>query len=208
MFWKISEFSYRELLKIRKKNNHGFKLIDTCKNNNLTLLNGRYGQDKNVGELTFRESSVIDYAITSSKGVEFLQNFCITEVDRLFSDGHALLSLKIKTAEHKLPRILTPDPQSVPLSNIKTSEFDCFANNINCKEVEQVMILLENAKYNCTSQDINALVEKISNIFQTGAEAVKANRRSPSNTPRKPSDKPWFGPQCRLARKKYFLAKE
>ena len=110
-----------------KKKNNGLKLINTCKNNNLTLLNSRYDRDKNEGELTFRESLVIDYAITSSKGVEFLQNFCITEVDRLFSDGQALLSLKIKTAEHKLPRILTPDPQSVPLSNIKTSEFDCFA---------------------------------------------------------------------------------
>ena len=91
-----------------QKNNHGFKLIDICKNNNLTLLNGRYGQDKNVDELTFRESSVIDYAITSSKGVEFLQNFCITEVDRLFSDGHALLPFQIKTVVHKLPKNLIP----------------------------------------------------------------------------------------------------
>ena len=60
-----------------QKNNHGFKSIDICKNNNLILLNGRYGQDKNVDELTFRELSVIDYAITSSKGVEFLQIFAL-----------------------------------------------------------------------------------------------------------------------------------
>ncbi len=29
----------------KKKNNHGYKLIDNCKNNNLIILNGRYGKD-------------------------------------------------------------------------------------------------------------------------------------------------------------------
>lgn len=44
----------------KKKNNSGFRLIDISKNNNLFILNGQYGQDKNIGAMTFRSTSVID----------------------------------------------------------------------------------------------------------------------------------------------------
>ena len=80
-----------------KKNNHGFKMIYHCKNNNLSILNGPFDEDKNMGAMTFRGLSVIDYAMASSKGIIFAQNFKITDVDSLFSDGHALLSLDIPT---------------------------------------------------------------------------------------------------------------
>ena len=77
-----------------KKNNHGFKIIDFCKKKHLSFLNGRY-EDKNVEAITFRGLSVIDYAITSIKGIQFLQNFKVTDLDSLYSDGHALLSVDI-----------------------------------------------------------------------------------------------------------------
>ena len=60
-------------LKIRKKrvsedsksNNNGYKLIDICRNNNLFILNGRFGKDKSLGKFTFRDQSLIDYTICS-----------------------------------------------------------------------------------------------------------------------------------------------
>ena len=80
----------------RKKNNSGFRLIDICKNHNLTILNGRFGHDKNKGAMTFRNVSVIDYAIVSMKCFDLLNDFQINDVDRIFSDGHAFLLLNIK----------------------------------------------------------------------------------------------------------------
>ena len=56
----------------KKKNNIDFKLMDICKNNNLTILNGRFGDDKNVGQTTFRDVSVIDYVIASLAGLKLL----------------------------------------------------------------------------------------------------------------------------------------
>jgi hypothetical protein len=47
-------------------NANGLMLIDLCRNNNLFIANGRLSQDKNVGEFTFREKSVIDYLIASA----------------------------------------------------------------------------------------------------------------------------------------------
>ena len=40
---------------------------------------------------------MIDYAISSSKSLKLLSDFKITEVDSLFSDGHALLSFYFDT---------------------------------------------------------------------------------------------------------------
>ena len=80
-----------------KKNNHGFKLIDLCNTQYLSILNGRYGEDKNVGAMTFRGISVIDYVISSSKAIQFLNNFKVSDLDSLYSDGHALPSLDIRT---------------------------------------------------------------------------------------------------------------
>lgn len=73
----------------KKKNNSGFRLIDICKINNLLILNGRYGHDKNTGAMTFRDTSVIEYVLVSAKAFEILHSFQITDVDRLFSDGHS-----------------------------------------------------------------------------------------------------------------------
>ena len=46
-------------------NNNGYKLIDICINNNLFILNGRFGKDKEIGKCMFREQSLIDYTICS-----------------------------------------------------------------------------------------------------------------------------------------------
>ena len=46
-------------------NNNGFKLIEICINNDLFILNGRFGNDKTIGKLTFRRQSLIDYTICS-----------------------------------------------------------------------------------------------------------------------------------------------
>ena len=88
----------------KKKNNSGFRLIDICKINNLSILNGRYGHDKNTGAMTFRDTSVIDFVLVSAKAFEILHRFQITDVERLFSDGHSLLSITVSTKPDKTPR--------------------------------------------------------------------------------------------------------
>ena len=56
--------TYRKSME-KKKNTVGYKLLAICKRNNLAILNGRYGKDKNIGRFTFRGLSVIDYTISS-----------------------------------------------------------------------------------------------------------------------------------------------
>ena len=50
-----------------KTNTTGYWLIDTCKNNNLFIVNGRFGKDKGIGATTFRDKSLIDYTLCSAE---------------------------------------------------------------------------------------------------------------------------------------------
>ena len=76
----------------KKTNNNGHKLIEICINNNLFILNGRYGKDSTEGKFTFRDQSVIDYTICSFNCLKIILDFEVIETDNLLSDGHALLS--------------------------------------------------------------------------------------------------------------------
>ncbi|MEW8546031.1 MAG: endonuclease/exonuclease/phosphatase family protein [Candidatus Thiodiazotropha sp.] len=75
-----------------KTNNAGYWLMNVCKNNNLFIVNGRVGKDKNIGNKTFRDQSVIDYTLCTADCFYLLQQFEIIELDEFFSDGHSLLS--------------------------------------------------------------------------------------------------------------------
>ena len=46
--------------------------------------------------MTFRNTSVIDYAIVTTKCFNLLHDFEIIDLDRVFSDGHRLLQLDLK----------------------------------------------------------------------------------------------------------------
>lgn len=55
------------------------------------------------------------------------------------------------------------------------------------------------------SKTINEITGKISDIFMQAASKSLKQKRLPYN--RRPFDKPWFGPACKIARKKYHRAK-
>ena len=53
------------------KNKLGILLLIFCKGNSMFIVNGRVGNDKNIGRFTCRNASVVDYCITSP---ELLKN--------------------------------------------------------------------------------------------------------------------------------------
>ena len=73
-------------------NNEGNMLLDMCKSNGMLILNGRCGDDKFIGSMTFRIQSVIDYSIVSFQSLQFIKSFRVLELDALFFDGHSLIS--------------------------------------------------------------------------------------------------------------------
>ena len=62
------------------KNPYGNLLLNLCRGNDLFIVNGRIGDNKE-GNLTCRNASVVDYTICSS---EFLKKHCKYEYFRFF----------------------------------------------------------------------------------------------------------------------------
>jgi hypothetical protein len=56
-------------------NNYGNRLLMLCQNLNLLIANGRLGKDKNVGALTCKESSLVDYCILTPELFSYVVNF-------------------------------------------------------------------------------------------------------------------------------------
>ena len=194
----------KRLSKDKKKNNSGFRLIDMCKNNNLTILNGRYGHDKQIGAMTFRDTSVIDYALASSDTFEILLDFEVVEVDRLFSDGHSLLALDLQTHSLNLPNPLEKNISKH--TYIKPSEYECFVQNFDETKIANIVTELQTCDINTSKDAINNITSQIGELFQISASKVHDSRPANSTGTTK-HDRPWFGHQCRNARKKYHLAR-
>ena len=90
-FMKCNNIPINRVSSDTKTNKTGNKLLEICQNNNLLILNGRFSEDAGKGKFTFRDQSVIDYSICSNKGFKILKFFKVGELDRIFSDDHALL---------------------------------------------------------------------------------------------------------------------
>ena len=118
----------------KKKNKNEYKLIEICKNNNMIILNGRYGKDKTVGRVTFRDISVLDYSIASLHGLHLLSDFEITELDYLFSDGQTLLSFKLNIEQNISKLHATKQPTSERVSKWNEKDGHKFIENINVEK--------------------------------------------------------------------------
>ncbi|MES9902847.1 MAG: reverse transcriptase family protein [Sedimenticola sp.] len=183
--------------KDKKTNPHGYFLIEICRNINLFILNGRVGSDKGIGEFTFRNKSVIDYALASADLLRYVSDFKITETDSLFSDGHAIISVDLSCIPSKQNKQNNSKTQKHARKwNSKLS--DKFVNNIN---TEQLLNLLQLPD---SKDTINSITSEIASVFENAAQKTFTS----TFCPKAAGDKPWFGSECRRTRKSYHKAKK
>ena len=67
-----------------KTNNNGYKLIELCHNFDLHILNGKFGQDKYIGDFTCDSASgksTVDYTIMSACLLPNVKDFVIEAFD-------------------------------------------------------------------------------------------------------------------------------
>ena len=65
---------------------YGRQLINLCKNLNIQILNGRVGEDKNIGNYTTKNKTTIDYFIASPQLFSEIQSFSIQDFNSCISD--------------------------------------------------------------------------------------------------------------------------
>ena len=188
-------------------NNEGNMLIDTCKLNNLFILNGRCGTDKNVGAMTFRNLSIIDYSIISYQALKFVHMFNILELDSLFSDGHSLITTTLNFSQKLAPCITKKTRNSKRKPKLPEDKKMLFIQNLNYLKIAQLHDNIVNASNNLNSVNpdkVNDICHQFSDIFSESAQSFS---HESSNSNYKKGKKVWFGKQCENARKQYHFAK-
>ena len=106
-----------------RTNAHGLILLDICRNNDLFMLNGRLGNDRDVGKLTFRDMSLTDYTIASANCFKLINSFSVEETDRLFSNGHSILKWSLKPFENPF-QTTSNDKSENPTSHSNQTKWD------------------------------------------------------------------------------------
>ena len=88
-------------------------------NNNLFIVNGRFGKDKGIGTTLFPDKSLIDNTLCSAESFEILHDFEIAELDPVFSDGHSFLAWSVKCNNK--------------MNNLNSNDSNVFYQNLNGK---------------------------------------------------------------------------
>ena len=132
------------------------------------ILNGRCGNDKGIGKCTFRGTTLIDYAISSTAGLSYIKNFEVEDTDILFSDGHSLLSIYLTLPCQQKQTENTHIGSKAGPRLWDESNTDTFLNNIdvgNIHIIEEALDTMRTTTNAITTEDLNSIVVQISNLL-------------------------------------------
>ena len=165
-------------------------------------------KNKNLGKFTFRDTSILDYAVSNADGLEFVHDFEILDMDALFTDGHSLLSmsLKLQTVKHNGCSKNLNDPSSY--THWQNEKMDTFVSDIDPAKIDVVTETLRQMKRSdlpINKSSINDTIDKISSIFADSA--LKSFRQKQKFSHRSNIDKARFGQDCKTAKHEYENAK-
>ena len=191
----------------KKTNTHVHRLIQICQNNNIFIVNGRIYNDKESGNFTFRDKSVVDYVLSTAECFRYYSNFEIIETDSLHSDGHSVIAWEFncKPFQHVL------DCDS--LQNYKKLKYiwdnnlkEDFVSNLNPGHLNSIFEDFNNSDY-CSVDKIDRITSKITSLFQDAAKNTLTLKRNYIHKTKFSNIKSWFGPNCSKARKACHQAK-
>ena len=83
-------------------NKVGRDIIDFCKRNDSVILNGRAFSDKNIGNFTCQEISVVDYTIASIQCLKLFMSFKVDEYSSLLSGVHCPITFSLAALESQI----------------------------------------------------------------------------------------------------------
>ena len=165
-----------------KVNNYGYRLIEFCKTFGIHILNGRYGIDKDVGHLTCKEASVVDYFIASSNLTQSIIDFQVLDYDSILSDVHCPLVLHVDG-----------------FSENNVGHRRSMENNLSAKVRKKIIWKNDSHTAFAESIDLYCLKQlRIPAMLLTLLIAAMLMALQ---------KKPWFNNECKMLRKEYHRSK-
>ena len=98
-------------------NQQGKALIELCKSTDLEIINGRYGDDRDIGSYTcykYNGKSTVDYVLLSPLLLNVISNFFIDTLDKCFSDAHTPVCIKLQIDNRTIASDLLAKSNALP----------------------------------------------------------------------------------------------
>ncbi|OWF46235.1 RNA-directed DNA polymerase from mobile element jockey [Mizuhopecten yessoensis] len=195
-----------------KVNNYGNKLLDFCKQNNMYIANGRIGNDAQIGKTTCSDVSVIDYLLLSSDMFRYTTDFEIKVFDPLISDVHCRLVFSLcKLTDECIYNTECHENRYTKWKSCKEQDFvkhilDDERGNLH-RINDKLNELLNKQHDNVTNNEINDIVNSISELFKGSAKQVFGSNNAYRKRRLRCDNKPWFNRECHLNRVEFNKAK-
>ena len=202
----------------KKVDTHGRKLIRMCRDFHLNIVNGRFGNDKKVGEFTcFKPTgrSVVDYALVSNYLLPSISNFYVDVFDPCMSDVHApiCLDLKLTKAQNSVQNPQTgKNWEKIYFKPLwKPEAKSDFINSFDQNQIMQLSekILNSHMSSELSQEKMDNLVADLNSIILEPAKKVGLCKKV-SSTNKKPRENPqqiWFNSECEESRHQFFETK-
>lgn len=203
---EITKYGYdtKRISKDIKVNRFGKMLIESCKYNEMTILNGRSFCDKGVGKTTCKNASVVDYVLTSVSLIKHILNFEVKDFCALYSDAHCPIEFCLKTTLE--PNVRAPVNNTLKTKHWDESKKDEFELTLDRQKMQSIHDKLcdENS---IDKRNINCVMDEIEMIFTESAN-ITFGTYTPKPLKNKRIDNKWFDNDCRTARRKYHIARK
>ena len=200
----------------QKIDTNGRNLINLCNDLNFCILNGRFGQDKKVGQCTCVKStgqSLVDYIIVSSSLSPFVSDFSIGEFDSCMSDVHlpVCVNLEVKQEVKKMQEFSEQKYDSLDFKaswkNEKKADYQ------QAFSIDKILHLSEKISNQplstITQEQVDLLTSELTDIIIEPAKQVGLCKKISKNKKRsrKNPSKPWFNESCETRRRNYLKSK-
>ena len=187
-------------------NNNGLLLLDFCKQTGLRIMNGRVGQDREIGCYTFvgnRGSSLVDYVLGSQEMFNFIQSFEEQEPN-ILSD-HCIVFFSFEFGSCQGQRSESDNFDRVSEKYTWKNEFkEEYVNRLSYESTKQQLNVLNLNIANCSNEsDVNSCVSEFVNIINNvSAPLFKKSIKTEKDNAQFSNEKqnPWFNDECQEKR--------
>ena len=196
------------------------QLLDFCKATGLKILNGRVGDDREIGNFTCHTpagSSTVDYCLTRERNFDLIENFYVGEINTISDHAYLQLHLKINNSEAIETNVLEDESQIqtedheffslkesysckyIPVEDSSQKIKDC----LNSEEIKRELISLRSKieKDHISNEETVTILKNICiNISDKSFKKVRFAGQGKNN--KKRNFQEWFDDDCKKAKKK------
>lgn len=186
----------------KSKNTYGSKLIELCRASGLIMLNGRKGEDRDIGKFTFHNhigKAIDDYMICNKNALQFVSNFKVDDPN-IYSD-HCVISCVLSCNRLTNDSLHTNITEPTLYCKWNANKKESYKLNINCSaitmELENISLSLKSAE---DKQGIDNCIVKLTDLIVfAGGDHIHVHNNKGSNFIKR-TNAIWYDFECREQR--------